>query len=106
MSKHKQSQSVLASNLRLLVLLRESLRAEGTPEDNALLKAVVTQANLCGIVLPNKLRVSKTELDVIRKGAGLIKAESKATESGGVTALPGAGQMIVLTPEQLAGVKK
>lgn len=101
-AKTKTLQSVISSNLRLLVLLRETLRAAGTPANNPLLVTVVAQANLCGTVLPNDLRISKTELDAIRKGAGIVMAEKKApTQITLPPTLPGSGGMVILRPDQL-----
>ena len=103
MKKAKLMQSVLSSNLRLLVTLRESVRAGGTPEDNPLLKALVTQLNLCGMLLPNHLRISKSELDEIRRGAGIVMAEKPKELPKPPPTLPGAGGMMILGPQHIPG---
>lgn len=71
----------LSSNLRLLVLLRESLAASGETK-SPLYAAVVAQCQLTGNVLPNHERMTKAEVEAIRAQAGgAIGAQDKVAEA-------------------------
>lgn len=59
-------ETALASTMRLLVLVRESLRAADGGEETPIFKAVETHANLCGSLIPDKERMTKAELDKLR----------------------------------------
>lgn len=91
MFKISKQRAALKSTLRLLVLLREMLTTEGA-EGTDLHRSVVAHANLCGLALPNKDRVSKEELAAIREKLNLKPAPP---------ALPAAGGMVVLRPDQI-----
>lgn len=89
----------LKSTLRLLVMLREMLKAEGAI-DTDLYKSVVAHANMIGSVLPNKDRVGKDEIEKILEG---IKVVNDGTAAPQPIQPPAPGQMVILTPDQLRG---
>jgi len=124
MFKVRKERAALKAVLRLLVFLREAMKAEGA-KDTTLYKSVVDHANLVGQVLPNKDRVSGEELEklltMMKQGGGIPEKDGAewpdvigATSPGpdpkavaqALRTLPKPGQMIVLTPEQLGGGKK
>lgn len=94
--KMSKQRAALKTTLRLLVMIREMLKAEGAT-DTSLFVAVRDCANLCGTALPNKDLISAEELEKIR--AALKVGESKSPQP---PELPVKGQMVILTPEQLA----
>lgn len=101
----------LSSNLRLLVLLRESLAASGQTT-SPLYAAVAAQAQLTGNVLPNHERMTQAEVNAIRTQAGgAMGAEQKVQEAEeqvkavkvdkvlqGAAKLPTAGEFQIMNP--------
>lgn len=69
---------VLKSTLRLLVLLRETLIAQGVPQDNALHQSVFMHANLVGALLPNDKLIGPAELANIRASVGSVPVTTDA----------------------------
>lgn len=110
--KIKQVQKVLQSNLKLLVLLRESLAAEGAT-NTPIYAAVAAQAQATGMTLPDSMRMTKEEIAVIRRqatAANLNAGEPQpadAAESslsltpGNKQPLPKSGQFQILDPSQI-----
>jgi hypothetical protein len=110
--KTAQLVKVLSSNLRLLVLLRESLAASGA-DKSPLYVAVAAQAQLTGQVLPNSERMSKEETEAIRAQAGgALTAPEKVEQAvvnqklEGLAKLPSGGEFQVLSPSTWFKVKK
>jgi hypothetical protein len=111
--KQKQVQTILKSTLRLLVMLRESLKAEGA-EDTPLFQSVKAHADMVGLALPNKDRMTKEEMDMIRKQAvAVVVVDKVANEdntqkiiTNGTTVLPGAGQMQILNGPAADQIRK
>lgn len=109
----------LSSNLRLLVLLRESLAAAGQTQ-SPLYAAVVAQANLTGNVLPNHERMTQAEVNAIRAQAGgAMGAEEKVQEAeqqvkdakvqqvlSGAAKLPTNGEFQIMNPSTWKFKKK
>jgi hypothetical protein len=95
MSPFKKYKLALQGNLRLLVMIRESLKLQGVPDSNVLMQAVVTQANVCGLLLPNDMRMSKEELKLIREGL-----ENPSKPPALLPKKP--GEMVILTADQLS----
>lgn len=95
--KIKQVQKVLQSNLKLLVLLRESLDAEGAV-NTPIYAAVAAQAQATGLMLPNSMRMTKEEIAVIRRQARATQApvNPDATQQNLPKQLPSDGQFITL----------
>jgi hypothetical protein len=102
-SKVGQLQQALASNLKLLVLLRESFRANGA-EQSDIFRAIDLQAQLAGSVLPDHMRLKQEEVDSIRRGLvvapKLEKLEKLAADAGHAEGIQ------VLKPEQLVRKKQ
>lgn len=98
-SKATIQRQALKSTLRLLVMLREMLRAEGAT-DTDLFKSVVNHANMIGMVLPNKDRVGKDEIEKILAGIKSVN-EGTSDKNSGEFRPPKPGEMVVLKPEQL-----
>jgi hypothetical protein len=105
--KIKQVQKVLQSNLKLLVLLRESLVAEGAT-NTPIYAAVAAQAQATGMMLPDAMRMTKEEINVIRRqavaanlNAGNPAPADAAESSIKVPALPKSGQFQILDPSQI-----
>lgn len=126
MTNNQKKTKALESTMRLLVALREMLRLQGATT-TPLFKAIHAHANLCALALPNKLRLSKAELDGIVKVAvdtvpdegQMMTKEAQAKLVGPVKeqpariitaddlkavkplALPKAGEFVALTPAHL-----
>ncbi len=112
--KIKQIQKILKTNLRLLVMLRESLEAEGAKE-SPLYAAVAAQAQATGFALPNEMRLTKEEIAAFRRRA--VAATMEQTQPAGDNnriiaagsipgpqgppVLPGPGQFSILTDKHL-----
>lgn len=98
-SRGKAQREALKSTLRLLVMLREMLKAEGAV-DTDLHKSVVAHANMVGMCLPNKDLVSKEELAKMRE---LITSGQKSPAAAPFESVtpPAPGQMVVLSPDQI-----
>jgi hypothetical protein len=102
--KQAQVKKILKSTLRLLVVLRESLKVEGA-EGTPIYQSVKSHADLIGLALPNADRLTKEELATIRKQANAVAVlekvanpdnTSKIVTADGAAALPGDGQMQIL----------
>lgn len=99
---------VLSSNLRLLVLLRESLAANGQT-DTPLYAAIRDQAQVTGLVLPNDQRMTEQEVADIRAQAGgamnapekVQQGETEIKLNQMARGLPGQGDVMVLNPTTL-----
>lgn len=113
MFKASKERQALRAVLRLLVFLREAMKAEDA-QGTTLYKSVVDHANLVALALPNKDRVSGEELEKIlaamKQGGGIPKGEpDKLTGSVPINPefatslrqLPERGGMVVLSPDQL-----
>lgn len=92
----------LKSTLRLLVMLREMLKAEGAI-DTDLYKSVVAHANMIGSVLPNKDRVGKDEIEKILEGIKTVNDGTADKNRPLVSMPPAPGQMVILRPDQMPG---
>lgn len=82
------------------MLIRESLAAAGA-SDSPLYAAVRDQANLCGQALPETMRMTKAEVEMIRKQASAVHAPAPeyAAAKSLAPVLPAVkGQMMVLNP--------
>lgn len=64
-TKKKDMEQALASCMRLLVLVRETLVVLGD-EKSPLFAAVAAHASLCGTLIPDKSRMSAEELATVR----------------------------------------
>lgn len=105
MFKPSKERQALKAVLRLLVFLREAMKAEDA-QGTTLYKSVVDHANLVALVLPNRDRVSGEELERIlmaMKQGGGIPVDKSA--GGGAYELPERGGMVVLSPDQLRGAR-
>lgn len=97
---------VLASCLKVLVLVRESLKAIQA-QDSDLFRAVDAHCTLAMSKLPPELILDPEEFKRIQRGARgmemnqVLDAELQAS---GPAKLPKAGEMMVLDPKQIPGL--
>lgn len=101
--KQNQTRLVLRSNLRLLVLLRETLSAQGD-NSSALFTAIKHQANLTGSVLPEGMRLAQSDLKAIQQDCQRTQTEAmnvKPTVAIAPPRLPSRGECIVMDPRTM-----
>lgn len=104
-NKHKkQLEAALAATLRLLVLIRESLSRQPGGEKTPLFTAVAAHANLCGVLLPDELRMSQAEIDRLRVQLDVPPAAHPPGIEAIKTGLVKSG-IQVLTPDGRGGLK-
>lgn len=105
-NKHKkQLEQALSQSMRLLVLIRESLKREPGGTKSPLFEAVASHANLCGMLLPDSLRMSQAEIDRITAQLGLPPKEPRDTAAIAreISNKLRAGGMQVLVPDGKGG---
>ena len=95
----KQLEAALAASMRLLVLIRESLRREVGGTETPLYKAVAAHANLCGTLLPDELRMTQAEVDKINAQFGAAQKLPPAAIVSEIKAQLQRQGIQVLTPD-------
>lgn len=73
-TKQRRLLETIAMNMKLFVVIQESLRAANA-EDTPLFEAVRAQAQLCGALLPNSMRLEREALEKISSRCTLTEEE-------------------------------
>lgn len=76
-TKRQQYLAALASCMKLLVVIRESLKANPGGSESPLYAAVNEHAQMCGKLLPNSMRIPLDELDKIKTNSALPVGEEE-----------------------------